>query len=272
MNINLFASELKYNMKNSIQIVDESTGKKTSYELLDTVYDQKFKNFVVSISNYISDNIEKLINFYNCSNDNPKIELCFVYRPLILQKAGGECSSLITDDLKSNIISHLKSPWVTITRNRSPMLTLHAVFMWNERQVLIDQALLAGSDIAQIKSNASIEAAVFEKYVEEYANSILLAPTPEAQAEANVRIVERIPADILWLFRQGWQSTHAPFSMESRHTLHLVLERAVNQYIDLSKALFDRCFISKNTNEQFHNIFSLHSIIDINKHKIKKFH
>ena len=28
MNINSFASELKYNMKNSIQIVDESTGKK----------------------------------------------------------------------------------------------------------------------------------------------------------------------------------------------------------------------------------------------------
>lgn len=268
-----YARESAFPMQCSIQIVDESNGKKVSGESLATLENSNFKissNFkiyITSILKHIEDNIGERLESCGNSNAISKIDLCFVYQPLIASnsKKTPLCSNIDLGKSKSEFEYSLNSPWATIRIARSPKLILSAMFILNERQILLDQALLSGRDTSQAGSTIAITRQVFDKYVRDYTDSVLLAPSSEAQFKAKIHIEERIPMDIVWLFRHAWQSTLAPFSMTAQHALSLAMERATPRYTILINALVDQCFTSASVTDQYNNILELNEIFNINK-------
>jgi hypothetical protein len=250
--------------------LNESDGIQLPGEALNTLPDSLFKNFITSILAHITNNIDQLARKSPSGAGKTEVTFFFIYRPLIQVKplrlppwpespqAHGSCS--------------LMSPWVQLTIDRSSNLTVQAVFIWNERQVLLDQALLAGADIPDLGSPKSITSHLFEEYVQDYVDTILLASSPEERALAQESIAKRIPADILWLFRHAWQSTFAPFSMEVHHALGLTLKRASPSHIALVEMLANRGIAQCRTGERYRTILDLRDIVDLSDYRIDNIH
>ncbi len=258
-------------MKYSMQVIDESTGRQLSGESLATVGDSNFKAFVTSISKYVVDKFGESAQCGKNSEVPANITLFFVYRPLIAAKTAPVSPPIVPENLISEATCYLDSPWAKLAISRSPKLSLYAVFAWNERQFLLDQALLAGADASHTESPASIEEQVFEKYVQDYTDSVLLVPSSEAQTNL-IHISERIPSDVLWLFRHAWQSTFAPFSMEARHTIGLTLTHATQQYMLLVETLVNQCFVPEKIEKRYNNILELNGVFNINQYRIDNIH
>lgn len=266
------ASEVSNSVPYSINVFDESSGLELSDETLDTLPDSLFKNFITSISTLVTNKIEQLVRSDPSATGKPKITFFFIYKPLILTQAAKLPERKWPEIVPSNGTYSLRSPWVQIFTNRSPSLTVQAVFIWNERQVLLDQALLAGANLPAPDSPQSISVPIFEQYVQDYSETVLLASSPEERIRAQKNIAERVPPDILWLFRHAWQSTFAPFSMEARHALGLALKHAMPVYIDLTEKLTNRCFTEERKEEHYHSLFELQSIVNIDAYRIDRIH
>ena len=256
----------------SIKIVDESSGTQLPGEALNTLPDSLFKSFITSISAHLADKIDQFAQGCPSAAGKPEVTLFFIYRPLILTQAAPLRVPQGPESPRVHGSCCLESPWVQIAIDRSPNLTVHAVFTWNERQVLLDQALLAGADLSGPRSPQSIAVHVFEQYVQDYADTVLLASSPEERARAQEGIAERIPADILWLFRHAWQSTFAPFSMEARHALGLTLKRAAPAYIALVEALADRCLAQDRQEEHYRTLLEVQDIVPLSAYRIDSIH
>jgi len=270
----------------AIRIVDESTGAEISGEAFPTLPESLFKEFITAISTHLASRIAPFTPGCPSSAGPADLSLLFIYRPLITRvgtarvapgpgpaRPPGAChldSPPGPGPARPPGACHLDSPWVQLTLSRSPKQTFQAVFLWDERQILLDQALLAGASLPP--AFQSIPDQVFERYVQDYADSVLLASSPEERARAQEGIAARIPADILWLFRHAWQSTFAPFSMEARHALGLTLKRAAPAYIALVEALAARSLAQDRQEERYRTILELQDIVDLSAYRIDSIH
>ena len=199
------------NIQTSIQIIDESGGRRLSGTSVATLEDSPFKNYVTTISKHVSAKIDKIVQCYEDLKSFPEVKLFFVYRPLVASTSAPIGVPFNLERTQSNGIKHLESPGVKLTFSRSPMLVLRVVFVWNERQFLLDQALMSGIRAPPNNPLVPIDDRIFGQFVQDYTDSVLLAPSPEARLAAQASIFKRLPPEILWLFRHAWQTTRDPF-------------------------------------------------------------
>jgi hypothetical protein len=229
----------------SIHIIDES--KQSSHII---------QRYVDAISQHFSTKMNQLGKCYYA-------ELFFVYRPLV--SAGVEPFSLeLTkyDDTKS-----LDSPWVKLTLTNSYKPIARAVFFWNERQFLLDQALMSGESTDFTKPLLPIDIDILRNFKKDYESSldvVYSTPINSRQEQYNAAISNlslRLPVDILWKFRNhggGFSSI-----------VNDLINRLVSEYIDITETLLDRRFASIETEQRYQSILDLKDIFNINEYKIK---
>jgi hypothetical protein len=254
------------NMQTSIKIIDESGGRNLSSNSVETLGESPFKNYVATVSKHIFAKIGETAQCRGDLQNSLVVELFFVYRPLIA--AGIAPFDLETKKSSGN--KYLDSPWVKITSSKSPTPHIQGVFVWSERQFLLDQALLSGARASPTKLLLPINEKTFGKFVQDYTDSVLLAASPEAQTAAQSRIVERLPVDILWLFRSAGQSTRGPFSGFVMSALKSTIENLTDKYINLTKILIDHSFASTNTDLRYKNVLDLKDVFAIDKYRVNK--
>jgi hypothetical protein len=255
-------------MQTSIKIIDESGGKRLSGTTLATLEASPFKNYVTSISQHVSTKIGEMAQCPGDIKSAPEVELFFVYRPLVTP-ATAPFNFKLT---KSPSTRYLDSPWLKITKSSSPKLSVRAAFIWNERQFLVDQAELSGSRTSPSNPLVPIDERIFEQYVQDYTNSVLLAASPEAKVVAQTNISKRLPAEVLWLFRKAWQSTLAPFSGEVNYALRSTIQRGESGYTDITKILVNLSFSSAKIGSRYESILDLKDIFTIDKYRIDQLH
>jgi hypothetical protein len=267
-----YSEQVCHNRQTGIRIIDESGGRRLSGTSVETLQESPFKNYVISISKHVSTKIDDMAQ---CTRDlkcSPEAELVFVYRPLVGSANAKIEAPCALESLQSSDSRHLDSPWMQLMSSRSPKIAVHAVFVWNERQFLLDQALMSGAPVSSTNRLVSFDERSFGKFVQDYTNSVLLAPSPEAQAAAKANISKRLPVEIFWLFRHAWQSTLAPFSMEVDHALKTTVERSTIGYITLTKLLFDQSFTSLKTELDYKNVLDLRDIFALDQYQINRLH
>lgn len=255
------------NIQTSIKIIDESGGKRLSGTSLATLENSPFKTYVTTVSKHISTKVKEMAQCQEGLKSQPKIELFFVFRPLV---TSGQ-SSRIPFDLKrekSNPSRSLDSPWVKLTKSRSSQLGVTAVFVWNERQFLIDRSLMSGARASPAQQLVSIDDRTFEQFIQKYTDSVLLAASPEARSTAQNNLSKSFPAEILWLFRRAWQSTLAPFSTEVDHALRATIQRGSIGYTDITKALVDQFLGSTKTEIRYKSVLDLKDVFNISQYRI----
>ena len=131
---------------------------------------------------------------------------------------------------------------------------------------------MSGARASPTKHLVPIEGRVFGQFVQDYTDSVLLASSPEARSSAQADISQRIPPDVLWLFRQAWQSTLAPFSMEVESALGSTIKRVSAGYTSLAKTLVDRCFASAKAEQRYESVHELKDVFMLDQYRIVRLH
>lgn len=274
--INVLAIKSTYSQQScpkvqtSIQIIDETGGRWISGTSLATLYDSPFKNYATTISQHVSAQIDGMAPCHGDLKSSPEVKLFFVYRRLV--KNAPIVAPFNLERTQSNGTRHLDSPWVKLTFSRSPRLVVRAVFLWNERQFLFDQTLMSGIRASPTNSLLPIDGAIFGQFVQDYTDSVLLAPSPEARPAAQASISKRLPPEIFWLFRHAWQTTLAPFSVMAASALNSTLTRAVSGYTELTKALVDQFFASAQTEIRYESVLDLKNLFSLDRYRINDLH
>jgi len=258
------------NIQTSIQIIDESGGTRLSGTSVATLEDSPFKNYVTTISKHISAKIDKIAQCYGNLKSSPEVKLFFVYRQLVASTSAPIEAPFNLERTQSNGIRHLESPWVKLTFSRSPMLVVRAVFIWNERQFLLDQALMSGIRAPPNHSLIPIDDRIFRQFVQDYTDSVLLAPSPETRLATQASISKRLPPEILWLFRHAWQTTRGPFSMIVASALRSTIEQAASGYTDLTKILVDQFFASEKTEIRYESVLDLKDLFTLYHYQVNQ--
>lgn len=259
-------------VQTSIQIIDEADGRWLSGTSIATLQDSPFKNYVTTLSEHVSAKIDEIAQCHEDLKSSPEVKLFFVYRPLVRSTTAPTVAPLTLERTQSNGTRHLDSPWVKLTFNRLPMLVVRAVFLWNERQFLLDQALMSGIRAPPTNPLVSIDDRIFGQFVQDYTDSVLLASSPEARSAAQASISKRLPLEILWLFRHAWQSTRGSFSTIVDSALRSTVERAASGYTDLTKTLVDQFFTSAKTESRYESVFDLKDLFILDQYRVNQLH
>jgi hypothetical protein len=259
------------NMQTSIKIIDESGGKRISGTSLETLADSPFKTYVTTVSQYVLAKAGEVPQNNGASKSRPEVRLCFVYRPLIRtnEKVGSPPS---LDRIESTGSSYLNSPWAKLAISQSPKFVVQGIFLWNERQFLLDQALLSGARAAPTEDLASFDRNVFGQFVQTYKNSVLLAASPEVRSAAQDSISRSWPVEVLWLFRNAWQSTLSPFSGEVDRALRFTIQHGAIGYTNLTKTIVSQFLTSAKTEMYYKNVLDLKGLFTLNSYRINRLH
>jgi len=276
--INVLAMKSTYSkqscqkVQTSIQIIDEADGRQLSGTSIATLQDSPFKNYVTTLSEHVSAKIDEIAQCHEDLKSSPEVKLFFVYRPLVRSTTAPTVAPLNLEHTQSNGTRHLDSPWVKLTFNHLPMLVMRAVFLWDERQFLVDQALMSGIRGLPTKPLVPIDDRIFGQFVQDYTDSVLLASSPEARSAAQASISKRLPPEILWLFRNVWQSTRGPFSEMVTSVFESTVERAASGYADLTKTLVDQFFTSAKTESRYESVLDLKDLFTLDHYQVNPLH
>jgi hypothetical protein len=131
----------------------------------------------------------------------------------------------------------ISSPWIDLVVDRGEVAQIRGIVRWNDRQLLADQAILAGAK--NVPPGMAMPQSAHESFLGEYMRTEL---GPFMQP-ARKPIEERVPPDILWLFRRSWQSTLSPFIGNVHVAMDETIEKGAEGYTQLVLALIDRCFV-----------------------------
>lgn len=157
----------------------------------------------------------------------------------------------------------ISSPWIDLAFERKPVPWIRAVVRWNQRQLLADQAVLAGAKNVPPGVAMPLKQREFIHFAEvEYANSEIL------REPAVKPIEERVPADLLWLFRRSWQSTRGPFVGTAGGSMNRAMEKGAEGYTKLVIALIDRCLDADGANIQYSSILDVADLVPLEQYKI----
>jgi hypothetical protein len=257
-------------MKYSTQIIDEGDlgqphEARTS---IDAVTDRHFKQFITSVSEHVAGEIGGWTAAAETSADKAEVSLTFVRRPLLRADDAPvlPASTLFPPNIDGE--RRLDSPWVKIAISPPPHCAVHAVVIWSERQFLLDQALMSGARARSDESVVPIAADVFGRFVADYTDSVLHAPSLEARSIGLLNVAERIPPDVLWLLRHAWQSTRGPFSGFVASALIRTIERGSSGYASLSNALVDRAVASASDEERYTSVLELKDVFTLEQYQI----
>jgi hypothetical protein len=258
-----YSAQSCQNIQTSIKIVDES-GVRFSGASLETLQDSPFKTYVTAISKHISTKIEEMPECQWALKTRPEVELFFVYRPLTTPAT----KPFTLEQAHSKGGRYLDSPWVKLSISRFPKLIVRSAFIWSERQFLLDQVLMSGQYSAPIENLVPVPKYVYRQFLKDYTESVIFAPS-EAETKALAHLAERIPPDILWLFRHAVQSTRGgPFVGAARRALNTTLEKVTGQYIELTKTLLSPFFSSGSFQERYESVLDLKGVFNLDRYRI----
>ncbi len=246
---NVYSMKICENTKPSIKIIDEFYKPFDPVPFYYSPNTSLFKEYVTTISDQVFAKTNEIALSQSDRATCPEVNLFFVLRPLT--------SSVIRPFIFKPSISedtrYLDSPWVQLTISKSPRLIVQGVFVWNERQFLLDQLLMSDAQAVPVPTRdlLPINQPTFDKYIKdyrEYARS-------------------RIPSDILLMFHSSFQIFSIPISPEIRF-LRRTIKAASVPYTELSKSLVDQFLESTKTEIRYESVLDLQKVFNLDRYKI----
>jgi hypothetical protein len=243
------------------RILDESVRPGVEVSSADQITDPHFRAFVFAITELLS---SRLSESRHCTDSSAVAsELQFIRYPLAT--SGDEpLAPIPLLEPGPSADCWIGSPWLQFGMGRRPVSWVRGIFLWSERQLLQDQAVLTGSKAAPPSRLEPLTRSEFERLAQDYANSEILRLPVSAQPPLEARI----PPDVLWLFRHSWQSTRGPFSGSASGAMSAALKRGAPSYTALARALIDRCFAPGSSVQQYGSVLDVQDAIPLEQYRI----
>ncbi|MDL2260083.1 hypothetical protein LJB99_04345 [Deltaproteobacteria bacterium OttesenSCG-928-K17] len=156
----------------------------------------------------------------------------------------------------------LTSPWVDLVIERKPVPSVRGIVRYSERQLLVDQALLAGLQVPP-GTTAPLNSIEFRRYADlEYAPSEILHEPMEKPVE------ERVPPDLLWLFRHSSQESEVSFTGLAIGSMRAAMSTGSEGYTKIVIKLIDRCLESEGEDIHYNNILDVDDAALLEQYRI----
>jgi len=250
-----------------VRIVDEGISPGRDVPSVNDIADPHFRAFVSAVSEQLWSRIAQVGPCPEGSAE-PGTEILFLRQPLVTSGDTPFAPAPSLDrpslDRQPSDGCRIASPWLDLAVERTPPLRIRAVVRWSERQLLQDQVVLAGGGGTPAARPEPLTRSAFERLAQDYADSEILGrPTAAARP-----LEDRIPPDVLWLFRRSWQSTRGPFSGAARGAMGAALERGGEGYTNLVIALIDQCFAPGVGRLDYDSVLDLTDILSLEQYRI----
>jgi hypothetical protein len=237
-----------------IQTFDPSGDYTYSSKPVNTIENKHFKNYVTTVSKYVFTKVDAM-GLCQSASGKPQVDLVFVYRPAISRGI----KPFVFQPHKSQGAKHLDSPWLKLTFNKSPQLHLQAVFIWNERQFLLDQAeIMLERRSPKIKPLLPIYLDTFDRWARERDRS---------KGTDFGKLIEQLPPDIQWIFIH-WSTGGKSGREQAIEQIRDVTEKEKIGYIDLNQSLIAQLFASTKMEINYNSVLDLKSVFNIDKYRM----
>lgn len=223
-----------------------------------------FRAFVTAVTQHVADRIGRDKICLDSADSKKRSLLQFVNWPLSTSGDKPLFPVQPLDERASNGC-RISSPWIDLAFERRPVPWIRGVVRWNERQFLADQAVLASARNVPRGLAIPTTHSEYTRYWLDYARSEITGGGPRAAAP----IEERLPPDILWLFRRSTQSTLAPFGEFTRISMEKVMETSAERHTKLVTSLIDRCLASDGADVVYSSILEAADLISLQNYKIE---
>lgn len=218
-----------------------------------------FRNFVTTVTKHIAARLDKEKLCMDSPESKRQTLLRFMYWQIGVRESMHDASLSILD-VQPSEGCRISSPWIDIVFQRRPVPWIRGVIRWNERQLLADQAVLAGLPNVPLGVAMPFKLSELSQLAGDYAGSEIL------HKPAIKPVEERIPPDLLWLYRRSTQSTRWLFG--GREALDIAMEKRAVHYTNLVTTLIDRCFASVGTDIRYNSILDVEDLISLEQYKI----
>ena len=150
-------------------------------------------------------------------------------------------------------VCRITSPWMDLVIEREPVPLVRGIFRYSERQLLADQAVLAGAQGVPPGVAMPLAHEEFDRYADlEYASSEI------RKLPAKKPIEERVPPDLLWLFRRAWQNVdYTYFPGAAGSSMKKAMATGSESYTKIVIRLIDRCFESEGEDINYNSILDV---------------
>jgi hypothetical protein len=227
---------------------------------VNTLENKHFKNYVTAVSKYFFTKVDAM-GLCQSASGQPQVDLAFVYRPAISRGI----TPFDFQPQKSSDTQQLNSPWVKLTLDKSPQLNFRAVFVWNERQFLLDQAvIMVGRRSPETKPLLPIDLDTFDRWARERDRLRLTKGTNFGE------FIKQLPPDIRWIFIRwstGWKSGREQAIEQIRN----VTEKEKIGYTDLNQSLIEQLFTSTKMEIRYNSVLDLKNVFNIDKYRMEPY-
>jgi hypothetical protein len=225
---------------------------------VNTLENKHFKNYVTAVSKYVFTKVDAM-GLCQADSGQPQVDLVFVYRPAISRGI----TPFNFQPQKSQDTKQLDSPWVKLTLDTSPKLHLRAVFVWNERQFLLDQAvIMVGRRSPEIEPLLPIDLDTFDRWARERDRLHLTS-----QGTNFGKFIKQLPPDIRWIFIQ-WSTGGKSGREQAIEQIRDVTEKEKIGYTDLNQALINNFFTSTKMGIYYNSVLDLKNTFNIDKYRM----
>jgi len=222
--------------------------------------DLHFSYFVKTVTRHLVDRLGK----DNLCTDNPDSTKRTLLQYVNWRLPLGEEKPLDSGpslDKKLSGSCRVVSPWIDIVIGRSPVPWVRGVVRWNQRQLLADQAIMAGARNVPLGVARPLTDREFYRFMFEYTDAeIDHVPTAEKLKPLEMRV----PEDLLWLFRQTVQTIYWPLD----YAAGKAMKKEAESYTALTMALIDRCLASDGADLHYSSILDVAELISLQQYKI----
>jgi hypothetical protein len=231
-----------------------------------------FRAFVTAVTEHVAarltkndlciNSAESMESMRSAASDNRSL-LQFVRWPLFLRR-DYLVPAMPSTGWYGGTLCRISSPWIDLAVERKPVPRIVGIVRWNERQLLADQAVLAGAKNVPLGVAMPLSSGDRGHFIGEYERTeigTIMRPAPKP-------IEERVPPDILWLLRRSWQSTLSPFIGNVRDAMDNATKKGAESYTKLVLTLIDRCFASDEVNFRYNSILDVADPVLLKQYKI----
>lgn len=190
-----------------------------------------YEKFVVELVNHVKAILSNEAACKEGALDKPEISLIFVERQFPVYQ--GEQTLKVEPSLMNNFSCQLLSPWLDMTIQRSPSFEVSAVFNFEDRQFLIDQALLTYPHLAATFEPVALTDHLYKHYEQEF-----FALRGVKIGKVSPETIPHIPMDMLWLF------IHTPKESAGIYEILRLVQANYLGYTKIAKALVSHSFAS----------------------------
>jgi hypothetical protein len=250
------------NQQTSVKIFDETGGIDSYDRIVYTIDNQYFKTYVSRISKHIFTKIDKMGLCRANTSEDQQVELVFVYRPAIsrgIAPYNDSPTKLWERKFWDN--RYLDSPWVKFALDKSSQHNMRGIFVWNERQFILDQAAIKTKQISDTKPLLPIDLETFHQWAAEYRSA-------EYKERDNIAKQLQLPADMVWLFKYVHSNPLGGGPREaSISSLRTVTHGENFGYTDLIKGILDRFFAESKADTRYDSILDLQDVFNLDLYR-----